>query len=240
MTTLAQPRRHVSSLFSHHSSRAPGMQSEEEQLDRRPGLFEGTDAITQNRRVALQRVLEVHNVLVERSRQIEPVVPSGPTSERPGSSLSASSTGLATSLMEMDMPDIELRSFHYLVRRWDPCAPADPEFEEAIAATRELFEETAARHFLQRIALWHASDEVKEDMYRSRWRRRERSKSQVVKVPTAVLAEGSARDLLKETTTQEGLAQLLWTQLHDNHMPLAPGLMAECTEALKKKYGMAW
>ena len=240
-STLSQPKRHASSLFHHHSSRVSQGQSEEAGQQGQAAqarVFEGTDAITQNRRVALQRILEVHAALVVVERNHHPAdtaaPPSPPASERPGSASSTSSTALAPSLGEMTVPDAELRAFRYLVRRWDRRAPADPAFEHAIAATREQFEETATRHFLRRIALWHASDEAKEDVARSVWRRRrERSKSQVDR------PEGAAGDQLQEATTQEGLAQLLWTLLHDAAAPLAPGLMAECTEALKRRYGMA-
>jgi hypothetical protein len=41
-------------------------------------------------------------------------------------------------------------------------------------------------------------------------------------------------DGLKEVTTREGLAQLLWTLIHDMTAPVASGLTEECTEVLKK------
>jgi hypothetical protein len=50
--------------------------------------------------------------------------------------------------------------------------------------------------------------------------------------------EHAAKDELKEVTTREGLAQLLWTLLHDREAGLAEGLKVECKEALRLKYGI--
>jgi hypothetical protein len=50
--------------------------------------------------------------------------------------------------------------------------------------------------------------------------------------------EQNTHDELKAVTTREGLAQLLWTLMHDQTAPLAPELFAECTGAVKKMYGI--
>jgi hypothetical protein len=49
---------------------------------------------------------------------------------------------------------------------------------------------------------------------------------------------GHGGDELKEVVTREGLAQLLWTLMHDRREPLAPKLFGECTEAVKRMYGI--
>jgi hypothetical protein len=51
-------------------------------------------------------------------------------------------------------------------------------------------------------------------------------------------ADTDASDGLKEVTTREGLAQLLWTLVHDPEKPLGYMLEREFDEALRLKYGM--
>ncbi|KAF2853953.1 hypothetical protein T440DRAFT_294644 [Plenodomus tracheiphilus IPT5] len=239
-TTISQPKRHASSLFHRHHSSHTSKRQSEEHLNEQLSLFEGTDTITQNRRVALQRVLEVHDALELKHQNETPTSPTSTSSERPSSSSSISSDPFTIDFSEIPFPDAEVRSFRYFIHLWDPSVPADPDFDEAIAPTRSQFEEMALKHFFRRIALWNASEESKENMSRSVWRRRERSKNQLGKSWTTEKeqTDHSARDELKEVTTQEGLAQLLWTLLHDPNQRLAPELMAECTDALKRMYGM--
>ncbi|KAI8938235.1 hypothetical protein NX059_005896 [Plenodomus lindquistii] len=243
MTTASLPKRHASSLFHrHHSHRSTRSSDGDEQVDQHPRIFEGTDAISTNRRVALQRVIEVHDALELRhsSSNEDPTSPSSTSSERPRSSSSLSSDPFTFDFSDIPLSGAEVRSFHYFLRLWDPSVPADREFDEAIAPNRRAFEEMAIKHFFRRIALWNASAEVTENMSRSVWRRRERSKSQLSKMWMTEMGrtEDSTRDELKEVTTQEGLAQLLWTLLHDPKKPLATGLLAECTDALKRMYGI--
>ena len=164
--------------------------------------------------------------------------------QRPGSPSSIASDPFIVDFSEIPFPDAEVRSFRYFVRLWNPSATPDPEFDEAIRPTRLEFEETAVKHFFRRIAQWHESEEVlqaaRERLKKQSMWRRERSKSQLGKLWTVEKGrqEQSTTDELKEVTTREGLAQLLWTLLHDPMKPLAPELLEECTEALKKMYGM--
>lgn len=231
-----QPKRHASSLFHrHHSGTHWSSRHTSEEHLRPTGIFEGTDAVAQNRKVALQRVIEVHDALELKHHNETPLA------ERPGSSSSTSSSDpFAIDFSELPFPDAEIRSFKYFMRLWEPRTAPDPEFDEAIAPTRLAFEEAAVKHFIRRIALWNESAEVKEKMSRSVWRRRERSKSQLSKMWVSEKGrEGHLfKDQLKEMTTQEGLAQLLWKLLHDPKAPLAPGLLDECTTAVKRMYGM--
>ncbi|CAN9439769.1 unnamed protein product [Alternaria alternata] len=150
---------------------------------------------------------------------------------------------------DMSFPDAEVRAFRYLQRRWDAntyCTP-DPEFATAIAGRKEKFEETAIKHFFSRVALWDASAEEKQEagmtrsvfFFRNRRRRRSRAKSDVSRmlgIPERddKDKEDEALEALKEVTTREGLAQLLWTLVHTDE-ELA-GLREECMGALKEMY----
>ena len=50
--------------------------------------------------------------------------------------------------------------------------------------------------------------------------------------------EATQRDELKQVTTREGLAQLLWTLLNDQTNALCPELFEVCKEAVKAKYSI--
>ncbi|KAH9861594.1 hypothetical protein J1614_011345 [Plenodomus biglobosus] len=240
MTTMSQPKRNASSPMRRRRSGYLSRRSSEEQLDQQPGIFQGTDAVTQNRRVALQRVIEVHDALELKHQNELPITPTSTSSERPGSSSSVCSDTFTIDFADLPFPDAEVRCFRYFVRRWDPSVPTDAEFDQAIAPSRHQFEEMAIKHFFRRVVFWNASEEVKENMSRSMWRRRERPTSQLgtMWMTERGRTEYSARDELKEVTTQEGLAQLLWTLLYGFDKSLVPGLRAECTDALKRMYGM--
>jgi hypothetical protein len=76
-------------------------------------------------------------------------------------------------------------------------------------------------------------------------RRRSRARSVAGKLgimkqgeSNGVDADADADDGLKEVTTREGLAQLLWTLVHDPEKPLGDKLEKEFDEALRVKYGM--
>ncbi|CBY02212.1 hypothetical protein IAQ61_006798 [Plenodomus lingam] len=244
-TSTSRPKRHASSLFHRSPSRPASEHSSEERLGQYPEVFQGTDAVTQNRRVALQRIIEVHDALELKQHFQAATSPTSACSssshrQRSGSSSSTSSDACIIDFSDLPFPDAEVRAFRYFVRRWDPSMPADPEFDQAIASAHHQFEEMAIKHFIRRVVFWNASEEAKEDMSRSVWRRRGRSKSQLSSMwnNERGRTEFSARDQLKEVTTQEGLAQLLWTLLHNRNISLNPGLKAECTDALKRMYGM--
>jgi hypothetical protein len=121
---------------------------------------------------------------------------------------------------------------------WDSSETPDLDFDLAVQPQKSQFEETAIKHFFRRIALWDASEEeLQEEKRRSFFRRRRsRPKSELGMVGKGKGEE--VEDRLKEATTREGLAQLLWTLLHDPDAPLDKGLKNECTQALKKKYRM--
>lgn len=146
-----------------------------------------------------------------------------------------------------DMPftDTEVRAFRYFVRMWDRSATPDPEFDAIINTSRVQFEEAAIKHFFRRIALWNESEDIQKPT-KGRWgrdrkkREKESEMTQIGKMWAAEKGrqEHSLADGLKAVTTREGLAQLLWTLIHDPSAPLAPELLAECTEAVKWKYGI--
>ncbi|KAH7349135.1 hypothetical protein BKA66DRAFT_476952 [Pyrenochaeta sp. MPI-SDFR-AT-0127] len=128
---------------------------------------------------------------------------------------------------------------------WDPSATPDPDFDHAIEPSKLEFEEAAIKHFFRRIALWHESEDMQKAAkgklsWTARRKGRRRAKSEIGKMWMVEKGrqEHSSHDELKEVTTREGLAQLLWTLLHDPTAPLAPELFAECKEALRKKYGI--
>ncbi|KAG9186028.1 hypothetical protein G6011_02584 [Alternaria panax] len=217
-----------------------------------PRIFQGTDAVPQNRKVALQRVIDTHQAL-ERKHSDAAQTPTSTSSDRPTSSSSSMSSDLFTSLdfADMSFPDAEVRAFQYLLRRWDPntYSTPDPDFEAAIMTgpRKQKFEETAIKHFFSRVALWDASAQEKQEagmtrsvfFFRNRQRRRRsRAKSDVGRMlggpQEAEEKEDEGLSALKEVTTREGLAQLLWTLVHtDGEMV---GLREECTAALKEMY----
>ncbi|KAL6710592.1 hypothetical protein ACN47E_008640 [Coniothyrium glycines] len=240
MATILPPKtqRHTSQLFHRHRSDSLTRTRNAEQL----ALFQGTDAVAQNRRVALQRVVEVHNAL-EAQHHAE-TSGNGSTSRPVSPASSTSSETFALEFSNTAIPDGEVRAFRYLLRKWDPSMAPDAEFDEAIHASKLHFEEAAVKHFFRRIALWHESDEVVEAAklsLRSRWRRKDKLDSRLTKM-WAGEKDGVGEhgmDRLKEVTTREGLAQLLWTLLHDPKSPLAPELKEEFTRVLKRYYGMS-
>ncbi|KAF1945761.1 hypothetical protein EJ02DRAFT_319918, partial [Clathrospora elynae] len=237
-----QPKRHASLFHRHRSnSRLSVRPAYPEQTNEPRRVFEGTDAVAQNRRVALQRVVEVHDAL-EVKYQSESSSPTTATSsERPTSSSSSISIDVfTTDFASIPFPDAEVRAFKYFLRMWDPSEPSDPYFDTAIESSRLQFEEAASKHFFRRIALWNESEEVLEASRRKLFRRGEKEKSELGKLWMVEKgrSEHGVRDELKQVTTREGLAQLLWTLLHDFQKPLAPEFFEECKEALKRKYGM--
>lgn len=242
MTSVSPPRRHASSLFHRHYSDRLSVRSPSPQEELGPGLFEGTDAVAQNRKVAVQRIVEVHDAL-EIQYQAETATSDRPIS--PSSPSSISSDPFTVDFSDLAFPDAEVRAFRYFVRKWDPSATPDPEFDDAIAPSQLEFEEAAIKHFFRRIALWDDNEDAEKSTkgklsWTARRRGRRRAKSEIGKMWMVEKGrqEHSSRDKLKEVTTREGLAQLLWTLLHDPTAPLAPELFNECKEALKKKYGI--
>ncbi|KAF2134500.1 hypothetical protein P153DRAFT_362266 [Dothidotthia symphoricarpi CBS 119687] len=231
MTTIPPLRRHVSQyLHRHHSNRMKRVDSAQD--INAPKIFEGTDAVSSRRRVALQRVIEAHDALgLSNHNDFRPTPPSSDV-------FNLSSTIL-------NLPNGELRAFTYLLRLWDPRTPSDPDFDAAVAPSRLQCEEALTKHFFRRIAMWNASEEVlmaaKQDMAKRFKRNESEEKNGLWKLWSKEKErhDNTCRDALKEVTTREGLAQLLWTLLHDAGRPLAPGLGRECKEAVKKMYGIA-
>jgi hypothetical protein len=228
-----KPQRHASSrLFHRHRSNSlTGGQNLEQ-----PSIFKGTDAVDQNRRVALQRVIEVHQALEQQQHHAE----TG-TSSRPTSPASSTSSDLVTiDFNDIPFPDVEVRAFRYFLRKWDPSVEPDQDFKRVIEPSRLQYEEAFVKHFFRRIVLWNESKEVLDAARQrstKRWRRHETSLTKMWMMEKDYQGQNE-RDGLKKATTREGLAQLLWTLLHDPTEPLAPELLKECNQALKKYYGM--
>jgi hypothetical protein len=212
-------------------------------------IFQGTDAVAQNQKVALSRVLDVHLALEMQQKTSGATKSSTSTSssDRPTSSSSSTSSDRFT----LDFPDIlfadaEVRAFRYFLRLWDPANVApDPDFEVVVAPQKRHFEETAIKHFFRRISAWEESQEARESMSRSFFRRR-RSRAKSVAGKLGMMkpesgvdgVDGDVSDGLKEVTTREGLAQLLWALVHAPDKPLGEKLKEEVDEALRLKYGM--
>jgi hypothetical protein len=252
MSTVSPPRRHHSGLFRRHRSNSyqstrspsppPDFQTPVNLL-----VFQGTDAVSTNQKVALQRVIHVHHALdLQHQRYTSSI--SSSSSERPtSSSSSTSSDPFIIDLPDITFPEAEVRAFKYFLRLWDPTnTPSDPDFEAAIQSQKRQFEGTAIKHFFRRIAAWEESQEVRESMSGSFFRRR-RSRARSVAGKLGMMKQGSVdgldgegemNDALKEVTTKEGLAQLLWTLMHDPEKPLGGKLREECDEALREMYGM--
>ncbi|KAF1916149.1 hypothetical protein BDU57DRAFT_573889 [Ampelomyces quisqualis] len=229
MTTLAPPRSRESSfLRRHHSgsvSKVSIRTSSPEQ-----NTFEGTDAVTQNRRVAVQRIVEIHDALELQQHDLSRI----------------SSDRLSSGFDAVDLPAGEVRAFRYFLRKWDHNGqPPDPEFDEAVQLSESGFDEAATKHFIRRVALWHESEQLLQAARNDLEKRPRKGKKGARDTRLGKLwikerssQEHTSHDELKEVTTREGLAQLLWTLMHDQSAPLAPELVVECTEAVKKKYGI--
>jgi hypothetical protein len=205
----------------------------------KPALFEGTDAVPQNRKVAVQRIVEVHDAL-ELKHQAELT-----TDTQRIDSARISSDNLSMDFDAIDLPHGEVRAFRYFLRKWDHNASPDPEFDQAVQSSKLDFDEAAIKHFFRRTALWYESEEVlhtaRKEMERELKKDRKRQRDSILGklwMEERSNREHATGDELKEITTREGLAQLLWTLMHDPTAPLAPQFVAECTEAVKKKYGI--
>jgi hypothetical protein len=248
MSIVSPPRRHHSMLFHRHhrnSNQSTGSPSPPSDY---VSIFQGTDAVTQNQKVALSRVLDTHQALELQNQQQTSVAATSSTSssDRPTSSSSSTSSDRFTlDFTDIPLADAEVRAFRYFLRLWDPAnAAPDPDFEVAIAAQKRHFEETAIKHFFSRVSAWEESQEAREIMSRSFFRRR-RSRARSVAGKLGMMkpesvdgVDGDVSDGLKEVTTREGLAQLLWALVHDPEKPLGAKLKEEFDEALRLKYGM--
>jgi hypothetical protein len=166
----------------------------------------------------------------------------------------SSSDPFTIDFADMSFPDAEVRTFRYLLRRWDSAtySTPDPDFESAITSRKQHFEKTAIKHFFSRVALWDASAEEKQEagMTRSVFffrNRKSRTRSRARSDASRMLGVGGTEgrdkekekedeglEALKEVTTREGLAQLLWTLVHTDEELV--GLRDECTAALKEMY----
>ncbi len=226
---------HLSTHSSFSTAEAPSCSDQSR-------VFEGTDALPQNRKVALQRVIDAHHALD--LRHVEAPTPTSTTSDRPTSSSSSiSHDRFAIDFSDLPVANAEVRAFRYLLRKWDPrnYAP-DPEFDQAIEDQKVNFGEAVMRHFFSRVALWDTTEEEKQSMSRSVFffknrRRRSRAKSDASRILDVAKSEpqDEGLDALKEVTTREGLAQLLWTLLHTDER-MNKRLKVECTAALKEMY----
>lgn len=229
--TMATMKRHHSLLHRHHSNRS------KEQVAPSPGVFDGTDAVTANKKVAVSRIVEAYDALRGENRS------NSPTTEQ-----STPEDPFAFESLVVSVPNGEVRTFKYILRKWDSNQHPDPEFEEAISSWRPRFEEAATTHFFRRIALWNESEEImlaakqQKAMDAKNGRRRDRATS-LSKMWSKERGrpsdkDVSMRDELKQVTTREGLAQLLWTLLNDQTAPLCPELFEVCKEAVKAKYSI--
>ncbi|KAI4947364.1 hypothetical protein J4E91_006716 [Alternaria rosae] len=193
-------------------------------------IFEGTDAVLQKRKIALDRVIDTHHALELKYGHV--ATPTSTASDRPTSSSSSISYDpFTTDFGDLSIPDAEPRI------EW-----ADAEFDKAIERRRESFEEAAIKHFISRVALWDANEEEKQTQSRSAFsflgrRRRSRAKSDASRMLSIAetAKEDAGLDALKEVTTREGLAQLLWTLLAKDE-PATARLRKECKQALDEWY----
>ncbi|KAF9696326.1 hypothetical protein EKO04_005471 [Ascochyta lentis] len=228
---MATIKRHHSLLHRHHSNRS------REQVVPGPNVFDGTDAVTAHKKVAVSRVVEAYDALRAENRS------DSPTAEQ-----STPEDPFAFEALVVSLPNGEVRTFKYFLRKWDSNQHPDPEFEEAVSSWRPQFEETATKHFFRRIALWNESEEImlaakqQKAMDLKNGRRRDRATS-ISKMWSrergrASNNNGSVRDELKQVATREGLAQLLWTLLNDQTQHLCPELFEMCKEAVKAKYSI--
>lgn len=228
---MATVKRHHSLLHRHHSDRSKA------NIEPGPNIFDGTDAVTAHKKVAVSRVVEAYDALRAENKS------DSPTAEQ-----STPEDPFAFESLVVSLPNGEVRTFKYFLRKWDTNQHPDPEFEEAISSWRPQFEEVATKHLFRRIALWNESEEIilaakqQKAMDAKNGRRRDRasslSKMWSKERGRASEQEGILRDDLKQVTTREGLAQLLWTLLNDQTNPLCPQLFEECKEAVKAKYSI--
>ncbi|RMZ73718.1 Alpha Beta hydrolase [Pyrenophora seminiperda CCB06] len=199
-----------------------------------PAIFQGTDAVPQNRKVALARVIEAHQAFEAKSNQATTPTSTSSLQRPTSSSSSISHDTFAHEFSSIPVSNTEVRAFRYFQRLWDPSNAQwrDDEFDEVVAPRKAEFEESALKHFFSRIAMWDASLEVRESMSRSIFQRRRRSRAKS-DLSSISAAAGESDDALKQVTTREGLAQLLWTLLQDPKRPLE-GLQGEVKTALKE------
>lgn len=229
---MATMKRHHSLLHRHNSNR-----SSKEQFEPQQTVFDGTDAVPIHRKVAVSRVVEAYDALRAENRS------NSPTAEQ-----STADDPFAFESLVISLPDGEIRAFKYFLRKWDPNARPDLEFDETVASWQTQFEEAAVKHFFRRIALWNESEEImlaakrQKAMDIKNGRRRDRASS-IGKMwfkerGRASENDPSMKDELKQVTTREGLAQLLWTLLNDQSNPLCPELFEVCKEAVRAKYSI--
>ncbi|KAF1361855.1 hypothetical protein EJ07DRAFT_109944 [Lizonia empirigonia] len=228
---MATIKRHHSLLHRHHSDRS------KEYVEAAPNVFDGTNAVTAHKKVAVSRVVEAYDALRAENRS------SSPTAEQ-----STPEDPFAFESLVVSIPNGEVRTFQYFLRKWDPNQHPDPEFEETVSSWRPQFEEAATKHFFRRIALWNESEEImlaakqQKAMDVKNGRRRDRATS-IGKMWSkergrASDNESTVRDDLKQVASREGLAQLLWSLLNDKNQPLCPELFEVCKEAVKAKYSI--
>jgi hypothetical protein len=202
-------------------------------------MFEGTSAVPQNRKVAVQRVVEVHDAL-----ELKQQADSADTQRKDSAHISSDHLDIEFDVV--DLPDSEIRAFKYLLRKWDHNERPDPEFDAVVQSSEVDFDQVALRHFIRRVALWYETEETLQAMKKETERRLKKYRRRDMESALGRLLmkerrgsqERDTMDELKEVTTREGLAQLLWTLMHDQTTPLAPELVAECTKAVRQKYGI--
>ncbi|KAF1848519.1 uncharacterized protein K460DRAFT_334723 [Cucurbitaria berberidis CBS 394.84] len=249
------PKRHVSAIFHRHNStrrKARSTRSASPPEHRKLNLFEGTDTVAHNRKVAVQRIAEIHDALDLKYRT-ESATSDGSTS--PSSSSSDPFTaefsalnipGAEDEVGAFRYPAAEVRAFKYLLRKWDSSATPDADFDNAVEPFKLHFEEAAVKYFIWRIALWDKNEEaLKEGTGKKakdrKWMRKEKENNSALgQMWTTELGfeDYDLRDGLKEVTTREGLAQLLCTLFQDKEEPLTPEFFRGCREAVKKTYGI--
>ena len=227
---MATIKRHHSLLHRHHSDLS------KEKVGHPPNVFDGTDAVTAHKKVAVSRIVEAYDALRAENRS------NSPTAEQ-----STPEDPFAFESLVVSLPNGEVRTFKYFLRKWDPNQHPDPEFEEAVASWRPQFEEAALKHFMRRTALWNESEEImlaakqQKAMDLKNGRRRDRATSiskMWSKERGRTSPEATQKDELKQISTREGLAQLLWTLLNYRTNPLCPELFEMCKEAVKAKYSI--
>jgi hypothetical protein len=239
MTKSTLQRSRGSSFIHRHRSSSVSEDNSRSTSPKR-NMFEGTSAVIQTRKVAVQRIIEVHDAL-ELKHQADAFA----DAQRKDSA-HVYSDHLDLEFDIVGLPDSEVRAFRYLLRKWDHNENPDPEFDSAVQSSELDFDEAATKHFIQRVALWHEAEETLQAMRRETERKLKKDKRRDMESALGRLLmkerrgspERSTSDKLKEVTTREGLAQLLWTLMHDQTTPLAPELVAECTKAVRQKYGI--
>lgn len=264
MTTFAAPPRHrgASFLHRHRSDSTSRVNSRSESP--KSTIFEGTDAVPQHRKVSVQRIVEVHDCLEQDSSRSSMSSTSSDPLKLDFKLISIPNAEVRTFQHFLRMwdptvvPDPEfdhavlacnnpqsfeadaMKHFFKRIALWNESGEVLEEMARKAKKEKKRREkdrkhlEQGEKKRMQREGIY-----VKEDD-------EEESKQSRTNKLFSFGREGESEETLRvyhnplaEVTTREGIAQLLWTLMHDNKEPLTPELFNECTLAVKRKYGMA-